>query len=364
MYDAPTKGDLDRNLSRIMHAAHHKAQAERARLTSEAAARGLASSGVLISSVVECVDKIHAESIEEAMRIIRDFASRMNVPPKEITPWARPHLENLANTVLGEIPSAGFPQIQQQMRSQYTLVFQHRLDGALRDIEIGFIGGRAVMTESQKNQDKAWRMLNSLYDRNRTSSEPIFVSELCSITGLTDEESQAAWRYLKDKGLIQTFSIPGTARINASGIDAIEGAQRHPDEPIPGFPSVSYNIVNNTTNIGTAINSPVQQAGERAVQSQQTAYTAENRADLVRFVDEFTTHLHELNLDARDKQKANAQLATLRAQLTDEPDQIIVQQAGRTLRNLTEGAIGSLIATAVQPTVWSWVAEVMARLFS
>jgi len=363
MYDVPTKGDLDRNLSTITHAAHHKAQAERDRLTSEAAARGLGLSGFLISSVAACVDKIHWESIEEAMGVIRDFSSRMNVPPKKITPWARPHLQNLANVVLGVIPPAGSPQAQQQIRDKYILVFQQRLDGALRDIEIGFIGGRAVMTDSQKSQGQAWRLLKGIYDKTRTSPEPVLVTDLCSITGLTDEEAQAAWRYLKDKGLIQTFSIPGTARINAIGVDAIEGAQRHPDDPIHGFPSVSYNIVNNTTTIGTAINSPVQQAGERSAQSQQTIYTIEDRANLIRFVDQFTAHLHELNLDARDNQKANAQLATLRAQLIDEPDQIIVQQAGRTLRNVTEGAIGSLIATAVQPTVWSWESGIMASLF-
>jgi hypothetical protein len=56
------------------------------------------------------------------------------------------------------------------------------------------------------------------------------------------------------------------------------------------------------------------------------------------------------------RQKVSAQIATIQAQLGDEPNAIIVQQAGRTLRNITEGAIASLIATAVQPTVWRWVA--------
>ncbi len=34
------------------------------------------------------------------------------------------------------------------------------------------------------------------------------------------------------------------------------------------------------------------------------------------------------------------------------------------LRNVIEGAIGSLLATAVsQTTIWTWVNEVMQRLF-
>lgn len=75
-------------------------------------------------------------------------------------------------------------------------------------------------------------------------------------------------------------------------------------------------------------------------------------------------HLDELNLDARQKQKAEPQIATLRAQLTGEPDSVIVRQAGRTLCSITEGAIGSLLATGVQqPLIWHWVQQTIAALF-
>ena len=51
--------------------------------------------------------------------------------------------------------------------------------------------------------------------------------------------------------------------------------------------------------------------------------------------------------------RASAQIAIIEAQATDdEPDPVIIKQAGSTLRNITEGAIGSLVATAVQPAVW------------
>jgi hypothetical protein len=125
----------------------------------------------------------------------------------------------------------------------------------------------------------------------------------------------------------------------------------------------SYNIVTNTTHIGTAINSPVQQAGAQSEQKQIVTYGVQERADLARVVREFASRLDDLQLDKTAIQKANAQLATIQAQLSDEPNPIIVQQAGRTLRNITEGAIAGLIANTVQPTVWSWVADTMARLF-
>jgi hypothetical protein len=78
------------------------------------------------------------------MLVVLDFAKRLEVSPKQITPWARPHLDNLGNTLLAQIPPAGFPVEQQRIRAQYQLVFQQRLDGALRDIEIGFIEGRSL----------------------------------------------------------------------------------------------------------------------------------------------------------------------------------------------------------------------------
>jgi hypothetical protein len=126
---------------------------------------------------------------------------------------------------------------------------------------------------------------------------------------------------------------------------------------------VSYNIVYNTMNVGTMSNSPVQQGGISSTQNQTVAYNVQDVADLRRLVSEFAAHIDELHLDARQKQKAEAQIATIEAQLMDEPEPVIIQQAGRTLRNITEGAIGSLLATAAQPTVWVWIHEVIRKLF-
>jgi hypothetical protein len=92
-------------------------------------------------------------------------------------------------------------------------------------------------------------------------------------------------------------------------------------------------------------------------------YSPQDLGDLYRLTSELTSHLNELSLDEKQLKKAQAQIATIKAQLSDEPDPIILKQAGRTLRNVIEGAVGSLIATAAsQPTIWSWVHEVMLRL--
>lgn len=84
--------------------------------------------------------------------------------------------------------------------------------------------------------------------------------------------------------------------------------------------------------------------------------------DIRKLVKEFTDHLDELNLDDGQKQRVELQIATLRTEIDGEPDPAIVKQAARTLRNVTEGAIGSLLATAVQPSVWHWVQQALATL--
>ncbi len=129
--------------------------------------------------------------------------------------------------------------------------------------------------------------------------------------------------------------------------------------------SPSSTFTQNILNAKTVINSPIQQGGTNAKMDQTVNYSSNDLDNLRRLVDVFDKHIDELALDAMVKRKAMAQIATIKAQLDDEPDPVIVKRAGRTLRNITEGAIGSLIATAVQqPAVWVWVATIIKLFFS
>lgn len=154
MYARPTKGDLDRTLSTIMHDAHHKARAECGRITNEFAARGLGRSSSLIGTVLTSLNGIHVEAIERAIRSLPDFVERMEVPPNTVTGWARPHLVNLGNVVLAKLPHAGFSAERERIHAQYTVVFQQRLDGALRDFEVGFIGGSNISPRPQDPEQR------------------------------------------------------------------------------------------------------------------------------------------------------------------------------------------------------------------
>lgn len=140
MFEEPTKGDLDRQLSTIMHEAHHRARDQKAKLTSRAVMNGALNGSRFTLTLAGPIDRFHKEAIEQATVVMRTFAEKIKGGPKQVTEWSRPHLENMGNTLLSVIPVASVSD-GQRLRTQYLAVFDQRLDGALRDIEIGFVRG-------------------------------------------------------------------------------------------------------------------------------------------------------------------------------------------------------------------------------
>ena len=105
---------------------------------------------------------------------------------------------------------------------------------------------------------------------------------------------------------------------------------------------------------------PVGNVAHNSHSFSQTATGGVSDADLRRLITELGGRLDELQLGVDEKRAAQTQLDTLNEQLNDTPDPAIIQEAGRTLRRLTEGAISSLIAKAAEPQVWSWVNQLLA----
>jgi hypothetical protein len=69
--------------------------------------------------------------------------------PAALGAAARPILENLEIEWLAPLRTGRYPQPQgHNVALQYAQVFRQRLDRALRDIEIGFIGGHEIVKAS------------------------------------------------------------------------------------------------------------------------------------------------------------------------------------------------------------------------
>jgi nucleoside phosphorylase len=80
----------------------------------------------------------------------------MQLPATQITAWARPHLENLSNSVLGVIPPNNFPNDYRRIVAQYTAIFQQRVDLALREVEIGYAKGIGFAQAEQMQNKDLW----------------------------------------------------------------------------------------------------------------------------------------------------------------------------------------------------------------
>jgi hypothetical protein len=104
---------------------------------------------------------------------------------------------------------------------------------------------------------------------------------------------------------------------------------------------------------------PVGSVAQHSEKFTQSAMIGSEPSDLTRFVKEFSAHLHELGLDECQEQRAKAQIEVIQTELEGEPDDGVIAQSGRTLRNITEGAVGSLIAAAALPTIWQWIHQML-----
>jgi hypothetical protein len=138
MFEPPTKEDIGRALSTLMHDAHHKLLTARNHATARAAQAGALRSNRLIITVAGEAEKIHVEAMKQATSMLQEFVQRMDVAPSQVTECARPYLEKLGSRLLGEVHPGSFPADHKRIVAQYQAQFDQRVAGALRDVEIGF----------------------------------------------------------------------------------------------------------------------------------------------------------------------------------------------------------------------------------
>lgn len=215
---------------------------------------------------------------------------------------------------------------------------------------------------------KALYLLDFIDKKTRGKEEPILLFNDAGFVkykeiGLSEEDTIATYQYLLDKNLIKSYSLKGQpypAMISSYGIDVIEKAKLHPSETVNYFPSTTYNYIT----IHNMSDSSIQQGGSHSIITQTVSYNAQNIDSLRQLVKVFENHIDDLGLDDSLKRKASVQVATINAQLEDDPDPAIVKKAGSTLRSITEKVIAGLIVAGVtNPALWSQVQAIMLKLF-
>ncbi len=124
--------------------------------------------------------------------------------------------------------------------------------------------------------------------------------------------------------------------------------------------NVTNKNTDNKINVKNAINSPIMQ-GSDSIQTQSISYKTSEIEDLKILVNLISDNIADLNLSNSEEKEMVANLKTVEAQLETNPNSSIVRQSVKTIRNITEGAIGSMLATATQPRVWTTIQELLSR---
>lgn len=144
-FQPPTLFDFQRNLDTLIHSGERQARSKVVQIKSEFAARGMGASTSVIGAAITQFNELHETIVEQSMILIHEFSiGSADLSLAALVQTARTRLDSFATMLMATVPPAGFPQQAQQSRTQYTAVFRQRLEGALKDIQIGFIGGRRV----------------------------------------------------------------------------------------------------------------------------------------------------------------------------------------------------------------------------
>jgi hypothetical protein len=233
------------------------------------------------------------------------------------------------------------------VRAEYERVFRERIDSALRDIEIGFIGGRDVAAPQEQNiQANAFQLLKAIERVTRGSARPVVLEELRDLQ-MTSDEAQAAFLYLKGKGLIDAnFGIFYSARVSAAGHDAIRDAEKAPDRATPAFPAITYN---NYLTVHTMTGSNVQVGTANSqITATQTITTQELVTGVRRLIDQLDQLLPTSNFPASLQNQAKDATAELRLAVDEpKPDSSRLHKGLETLKDIMEHAVGHLVAVGV-----------------
>jgi hypothetical protein len=290
------------------------------------------------------------------MELIRQFANLSQMTPSELGEAARLILQNIQVEWLAPLLTQRYEQPHgEHAARQYSQVFGQRLDGALRDIEIGFIGGRNMSGSQERNvQGNAFELLKAIEQATQNSAVPVALEQFGNLQ-MTEEEAKAAFLYLKGKGLIDAnFKIFYAARISAAGLDAIREAESTPEKSPIAFPAITHNYY---MNIHSMTGSNVQQGTTNSSITATQIITTEQLAEVLNLVEQLDRALP--TLPGPLQEQTRKVLAELRGVATvPAPDASRLRRGLESLKHIMEHAAGHLIAAGAL----TFIEQLLARL--
>jgi hypothetical protein len=203
----------------------------------------------------------------------------------------------------------------------------------------------------QKKADR-FKLLNALYEiTDGDRSHIVEEGDLAGYVSVSTEQALAALDYLKAEGLIQQVTGMGGMVITHEGVIEVEKALSKPEEPTHYFPPVV-----NIMNVHTMVNSQIQQGSHGS--TQHVEFTQNDIAAIRELMTSFQAALQSAALGTDAKAEAEAEVATVQAQLASpKPKRQIIMEGIKSICSVLESVASSTIAKEWLPRLLPLLAK-------
>lgn len=165
--------------------------------------------------------------------------------------------------------------------------------------------------------------------------------EIAAELGFDEELAAKIAGYLVEENLLEWAAMGGWISLTHWGVVEVEEAIAAPEQETEHFPALV--VAENYLHVGSMVGSAVQQGTQGSTQIVESAQDVEA---LRRLVAELRETLGTLALDDEASEEADADLATLEAQLvSSRPKRAILREGFASLQRIIEGALGAGLAT-------------------
>ncbi len=195
-----------------------------------------------------------------------------------------------------------------------------------------------AMTNIDELRKKRFRFLRLCYEKSGGDRFTAFgLWEIGDELGFSRDESERIIDYLAGENLIEHQTI-GEISLTHYGIREVEEALSHPERPTHYFPAV------NIINIQHMEGSQIQQGTTKSSQTGTFSFGHINALPV--FITTLKSSLKDLHLQVDDMAEVVADVETIESQLkSSRPKGTILHESLKSIRNILEGATGSVLAT-------------------
>ena len=197
------------------------------------------------------------------------------------------------------------------------------------------------MNNIEEKKKQRFQFLKRLYELSGGDKfKPFEMFEIGKELGFDKELTANLNQYLEGEMLIKYITFNNVITITHIGIVEVEEALSNPDEPTEHFPAL------NIISVGQMVNSQIQQASPQSIQS--IAIDQSKINEIKQFLLDLKKSIDQLELINEQVTELQAEIKTMEAQISSsKPKSIILTESVKTMRNILESVVGSVIASGL-----------------